>query len=236
MGFHSYLQKIGVPFSNPVARGINTKIFSTIKGQAEDATRKLAKERGSCPDAKNAGIERRNIYLLAIAPNASSSIICGNTSPSIEPIRANAYTHKTMSGSFLVKNPYLETKLKSIGKNTKEVWKSIILNKGSVQHLDFLDSWDKDVFKTAMEIDQKWLVQHASDRQPFICQAQSLNLFFTPDSSVKYLHDVHVMAWKSGLKTLYYCRSESIGKVESISEQIERKEVKEDSTCLGCEG
>lgn len=237
MGFHSYLQQKNVPFDNPIARGINTKIFSHIKHNAEEATLKLAEERGSCPDAQNAGITRRNIYLIAIAPNASSSIICGNTSPSIEPLRANAYVHKTMSGSFLVKNPYLEKRLKSLGKNTKEVWKSIIINKGSIKHLDFLESWDKDVFKTAMEIDQNWLVQHASDRQPYICQAQSLNLFFSPNASVKYLHDVHYKAWKSGIKTLYYCRSESIGSVESISEQIERKEVKaKDTECLGCEG
>jgi ribonucleoside-diphosphate reductase alpha chain len=185
---------------------------------------------------------------MAIAPNASSSIIMGNTSPSIEPLRANAYRQDTLSGSSLNKNKWLERLLRSkllTDDEIQEIWSSIIANDGSVQHLDFLDEWEKDVFKTSMEIDQRWVVQHAADRQQYIDQAQSLNLFFRPDVNVKYLHAVHFQAWKQGLKTLYYCRSEKLAKADKVSRKIERQVIQEidlkalaqdDSVCLACEG
>jgi ribonucleoside-diphosphate reductase alpha chain len=184
---------------------------------------------------------------MAIAPNASSSIIMGNTSPSIEPYRANAYRQDTLSGSSLNKNKWLDKIIKNIVKNDEEyqsIWSSIIANDGSVQHLDILDDWTKDVFKTSMEIDQRWLVNHAADRQEYIDQAQSLNLFFRPDVNIKYLHAVHFQAWKQGLKTLYYCRSEKIGKADKVAKRIEREAIKEldmkalieGDTCLACEG
>lgn len=178
----------------------------------------------------------RNTHLLAIAPNASSSIICGETSPSIEPFRANFYTHKTESGSFSVKNKHLEKLLDSLGKNTQEVWSSIIANGGSVQHLDFLDEFQKDVFKTALEIDQRWIVDHAGDRQKFICQSQSVNLFFPANIDIPTLHHVHLRAWKKGLKSLYYLRSESLKRAEIVSTKIERNKLNDYETCLSCEG
>lgn len=235
MGFHSYLQKNNIPFEGPLASGINRKLFSHIHEKAIAATQKLAEERGSCPDAL--GEKRRNMHVIAVAPNASSSIICGGTSPSIEPIRANAYTHKTLSGSFLVKNKFLEALLEQYNQNTEEVWTSIITNKGSVQHLDFLSEWEKDVYKTAIEIDQKWIVEHAGVRQQYICQSQSVNLFFTPETDIEYLNDVHILAWKKGLKTLYYLRSESISKPRSITEKVERV-IRKDSEeeCWSCQG
>ena len=188
-------------------------------------------------------------HLTAIAPNASSSIIMGNTSPSIEPYRANAYRQDTLSGSHLTKNKWLDKIIKEkCEENSKldysEVWSSIIANDGSVQHLEFLDEWTRDVFKTSMEIDQRWLIQHAADRQVYIDQAQSVNLFFRPDSHIRYLHAVHFQAWKQGLKTLYYCRSEKIGKADKVSKKIERKVIEEidmkalasEDVCLACEG
>ena len=187
---------------------------------------------------------------MAIAPNASSSIIMGNTSPSIEPFRANAYRQDTLSGAFLNKNKYLVELIKNkietgaTKQAEDEIWSSVISNDGSVQHLNFLDAWEKDVFKTSMEIDQRWVIEHAATRQEFIDQAQSLNLFFRPDSNIKYLHAIHYMAWKQGLKTLYYCRSEKLGKADKVSNKIERQIIKEldmtalvnDDTCLACEG
>jgi ribonucleoside-diphosphate reductase alpha chain len=195
------------------------------------------------------GTGRRFSHTSAIAPNASSSIIMGNTSPSVEPFRANAYRQDTLSGSSLNKNKYLDVILRKESEKHKEgwyeeTWSSIIANDGSVQHLDFLDEWTKDVFKTSMEIDQRWLVQHAADRQQYIDQAQSINLFFRPDVNVKYLHAVHFQAWKTGLKTLYYCRSEKIGKADKVSKRIERQVIEEidlkalidGDNCLACEG
>ena len=187
---------------------------------------------------------------MAIAPNASSSIIMGNTSPSIEPFRANAYRQDTLSGAYLNKNKYLVDLIKGkieAGKTKQtedEVWSSIISNDGSVQHLTFLDEWEKDTFKTAMEIDQRWVIEHASTRQEYIDQAQSLNLFFRPDSNIKYLHAIHYLAWKQGLKTLYYCRSEKLGKADKVSTRIERQIIKEldltamveEDVCIACEG
>ena len=200
MGFHAYLQRHNIPFESPMAKGKNMQMFGRIKSEAERATRQLAEERGPCPDGKDYGV--RNAHLLAIAPNASSSIICGNTSPSIEPYRANAFTQKTKTGSSLLKNEYLENILQDLGEDTDEVWKSIVTNNGSVQHLDFLDDWTKDVFKTAVEIDQRWVIDLAGDRQDYICQSQSLNVFFPADVSKQELHATHMMAWKRWSKNL----------------------------------
>lgn len=198
---------------------------------------------------KSEGCGNRFSHMMAIAPNASSSILMGNTSPSIEPYRANAYRQDTLSGSHLNKNRYLDAIIRKESEAHKdgwydETWSSIIANDGSVQHLDWMDEWTKDVFKTSMEIDQRWVIQHAADRQQFIDQAQSLNLFFRPDVNVKYLHAVHFMAWKQGLKTLYYCRSEKLAKADKVSKSIERKVIEEldmkalasEEVCLACEG
>ena len=237
MGFHAYLQRHNIPFESPMAKGRNMQMFSRIKSEADRATRQLAEERGPCPDGKDYGV--RNAHLLAIAPNASSSIICGNTSPSIEPYRANAFTQKTKTGSSLLKNEYLENILQDLGEDTDEVWKSIVTNSGSVQHLDFLDDWTKDVFKTAVELDQRWVIEFAADRQEHICQSQSLNVFFPADVSKQELHAIHMMAWKRGVKTLYYLRSEAIKRAETVSDEVLRQRIFEsidDDGCLACEG
>jgi ribonucleoside-diphosphate reductase alpha chain len=247
LGWHAYLQKNNLPWESAMAVGANHKIFGKIRKELDNANLELGKERGEAPDA--AGTGRRFSHMLAIAPNASSSIIMGNTSPSVEPLRANAYRQDTLSGSMLNKNKWLDAIINEEAKTRKEdwyneVWSSIIANDGSVQHLDWLSDWNKDVFKTSMEIDQRWVIQHAADRQQYIDQAQSINLFFRPDSNIKYLHAVHFMAWKQGLKTLYYCRSEKIGKADKVSKKIEREVIKEldmkaiieGDTCLACEG
>ena len=237
MGFHAYLQRHNIPFESAMAKSRNMQMFSRIKSEADRATRQLAEERGPCPDGQNYGV--RNAHLLAIAPNASSSIICGNTSPSIEPYRANAFTQKTKTGSSLLKNEYLENILQDLGEDTDEVWKSIVTSNGSVQHLDFLDDWTKDVFKTAVELDQRWVIEMAADRQEHICQSQSLNVFFPADVSKQELHAVHMMAWKRGVKTLYYLRSEAIKRAETVSDEVLRQRIFEsidDDGCLACEG
>ena len=237
MGFHAYLQRHNIPFESPMAKGRNLQMFTRIKGEAVRATENLAMERGACPDDINGRV--RNAHLLAIAPNASSSIICGNTSPSIEPYRANAFTQKTKSGSSLLKNEYLEAVLQDLEQDTEEVWKSIITNSGSVQHLDFLDEWTKDVFKTAVEIDQRWVVEMAADRQEYICQSQSLNVFFPSNVSKQELHAIHMMAWKRGVKTLYYLRSEAFKRAENVSDEALRELIFEsidEEGCLACEG
>jgi len=237
MGFHAYLQRHNIPFESVLAKGANNRMFTRIKKEAVRATRQLADERGECPDGIGFGV--RNAHLLAVAPNASSSIICGNTSPSIEPYRANAFTQKTKSGSSLLKNEYLEHALDEIDQNTDEVWKSIITNRGSVQHLDFLDDYTKDVFKTAVEIDQKWIIEFAGDRQKHICQSQSLNVFFPADVSKQELHAIHMMAWKQKVKTLYYLRSEAMKRAETISDEALRQymfDSIDEGACLACEG
>jgi ribonucleoside-diphosphate reductase alpha chain len=239
MGFHAYLQQHNIPFESAMAKAFNLRAFGLIKEKAEAATRQLATERGECPDGKWWGAGVRNAHLLAIAPNASSSIICGNTSPSIEPYRANAFTQKTKTGSALLKNRHLEKILEEKGINDEETWKSIIIRNGSVQHLEGLDQWTKDVFKTAVEIDQRWVVEHAADRQEFICQSQSVNIFFPADVSKQELHNVHMMAWARKLKTLYYLRSEAIKRAEIVSDQKLREFVfdyDDDEACLACEG
>jgi ribonucleoside-diphosphate reductase alpha chain len=247
LGYHAYLQRSNIAFESAIAKSRNMQIFKKIRTGLDRANLDLGKERGEAPDAKGTG--KRFSHVMAIAPNASSSIIMGNTSPSIEPYRANAYRQDTLSGSSLNKNKYLDAIIRKEAESHKEgwyeeVWSSIIANDGSVQHLEFLDEWTKDVFKTSMEIDQRWIVEHAADRQSYIDQAQSVNLFFRPDVNVKYLHAVHFLAWKSGLKTLYYCRSEKIGKADKVSKKIEREVIKEldmkaiveGEACLACEG
>jgi ribonucleoside-diphosphate reductase alpha chain len=237
MGFHAYLQRHLIPFESALAKGRNMAMFKHIKTRAEEASRQLAVERGEAPDMVGTGL--RNAHLLAIAPNASSSIICGNTSPSIEPYRANAYTQKTKSGSSLQKNEYLEALLQDLDMDNDEVWKSIVLNGGSVQHLEFLDDWTKDVFKTAVEIDQRWVVDLAADRQNYICQSQSLNLFYPANVSKQELHVSHMMAWKKKVKTLYYLRSEAYRRAEKVSEETLRQMVVDsidENACLACEG
>ena len=239
MGFHAYLQKRGIPFESAMAKSFNLRAFSHIKTEASRATRELAEERGECPDSKWAGGGVRNAHLLAVAPNASSSIICGNTSPSIEPYRANAFTQKTKTGSALLKNPFLEKLLEEKGENTEEVWKTIITNNGSVQHLECLTDYEKDTFKTAVELDQRWVVEHAADRQEHICQAQSVNMFFPADVSKQELHNVHLMAWTRKLKTLYYLRSEALKRAEVVSDEKLREYIfdfDDEEGCLACEG
>jgi ribonucleoside-diphosphate reductase alpha chain len=254
LGFHAYLQKKNVAWESAVAKSVNNKIFKHIRDGLNEANKLLGKERGEAPDAIGTGL--RFSHLMAIAPNASSSIIMGNTSPSVEPYRANAYRQDTLSGSFLNKNRWLDVVIKNYlsadgtpltpkgEEEYADIWSSIIANDGSVQHLTWMDEHTKEVFKTSMEIDQRWVIEHAADRQQYIDQAQSLNLFFRPDVNIKYLHAIHFMAWKKGLKTLYYCRSEKIGKADKVSKKVERKVIEElDMTqiaqgndCIACEG
>jgi ribonucleoside-diphosphate reductase alpha chain len=247
LGWHALLQKKHIPWESSMAVGLNKTIFAGIRKKLDEANKKLGAERGEAPDAIGTG--NRFSHLMAIAPNASSSILMGNTSPSIEPYRANAYRQDTLSGSHLNKNKYLDVVIQKEAEKhnegwSDEVWRSIIANDGSVQHLDWMDDWTKDVFKTSMEIDQRWVVQHAADRQEYIDQAQSLNVFFRPDSHIKYIHAVHFMAWKSKLKTMYYCRSDKIAKADKVAKKIEREVIKEinlhdlaqGNECLACEG
>jgi len=234
MGFHAYLQKNMIPFESIFASTINDEMFFHIKSQAQKTTEQLAVERGACPDDDSCSV--RNAHLLAIAPNASSSIICGNTSPSIEPFRANAFTQKTKSGSFLQKNKFLEKLLDEYTSNDDSTWKSIVTNKGSVQHLDILTDEEKEVFKTAVEINQAWVVEHAAARQEYICQSQSVNLFFPPDVNKGDLHNVHMLAWAKNMKTLYYLRSEAISRADNVSNKIKREIIFEQQDCLSCEG
>jgi len=246
LGFHAYLQRNGIAFEGVMAKVANNRIFKTIREGLDKANIELGKERGEAPDAVGTG--NRFSHLMAIAPNASSSIIMGNTSPSIEPYRANAYRQDTLSGSFLNKNKWLDQilKVKTYGseQDYADAWSSIIANDGSCQHLDILSDAERDTFKTSMEIDQRWVIDLAADRQAYIDQAQSLNLFFRPDAHIKYIHAIHFMAWKKGLKTLYYCRSEKIGKADKVSKKIQREIIKEiDMTqiaqgndCIACEG
>ena len=248
LGFHAFLQKNGIPWESSLAVGKNKAMFADVRGKLDVVNKQLGSERGEAPDAEGTG--NRFSHLMAIAPNASSSILMGNTSPSIEPYRANAYRQDTLSGSHLNKNRFLDIVIKEEATKHNEdwyndVWRSIIANDGSVQHLDWMDDWNKDVFKTSMEIDQRWVIQHAADRQVHIDQAQSLNVFFRPDSHIKYIHAVHFMAWKEKLKTMYYCRSDKIAKADKVAKRIEREVMKEidltamtgdESVCLACEG
>ncbi len=210
MGFHSFLQAQNVPFESALAKSWNMRLFKHLRRGCDAASRVLAEERGACPDAAERGVMERFSHKIAIAPTASISIICGGTSAGIEPIPANIYTHKTLSGSFAVKNPYLERLLETKGQNTDSVWNSILENEGSVQHLDFLSQDDKDVYKTAFELDQRWVIELAADRTPEICQSQSVNLFLPGDVDKWDLHMLHWTAWERGMKSLYYLRSKSV--------------------------
>jgi len=210
MGFHSMLQSKGIPFESAMAKSFNNRLFRHIRSGADVASVKLADERGACPDAAEAGVRARFSHKMAVAPTASISIICGGASAGIEPIPANIYTHKTLSGSFTVKNRMLEELLESKGLNTDEVWGTILENEGSVQFMDELDEHEKATFKTAFEIDQRWVIEHAADRAPHICQAQSLNIFLPGDIDKWDLHMLHWQAWEKGVKSLYYCRSKSV--------------------------
>ena len=247
LGFHAYLQRNAIIWESALATSANIRIFKHIKEKLDEANIQLGSERGEAPDAK--GTSRRFSHVTAVAPNASSSILMGNTSPSVEPYRANAYRQDTISGSHLNKNKWLDKIIKEKCEDNatidyNEIWSSIIANDGSVQHLEFLEESTREVFKTGMEIDQRWVVDHAAHRQNFIDQAQSINLFFRPDVNIKYLHAVHFMAWKQGLKTLYYCRSEKLAKADKVSKKIERHIIQEldlkalastEEGCLACE-
>ena len=235
MGFHSLLQSKGIPFESAIAKAFNNKIFKLIKEKAVDSTRKLAKKRGVYLDGIGKSLNR-NSHLLAIAPNANSSIIL-DTSPSIEPWKSNAFTYRTRAGTFLHKNKYLEELLVKKDMNTQEIWQSIILNEGSVQHLDFLTDFEKSIYKTAFELDQNWIIEHAATRQPYICQGQSINLFFPEGTERAYVNAIHINAWKKKLKGLYYLRT-SAGKVgEKVSQKVERKTLKDyDEECVACQG
>lgn len=217
MGFHSLLQKNNVPFESALAKAWNRNIFAHIQKKADEASEVLALERGACPDAEEYGFKTRFSCKTAVAPTASISIICGGASPGIEPIAANSYTHKTLSGSFNVRNPYLAKVLEKYDRDDEETWTSITVNEGSVQHLDFLSQDEKDVFKTSFELDQIWVVDLAADRAPFIDQAQSVNLFLPANIHKRDLHQLHFQAWKRGLKSLYYCRSKSLQRAEVVA-------------------
>ena len=224
MGYHSFLQSQKVPFESVIAKVWNMKMFKHIRAQANAASRTLAEERGACPDAAEYGIMERFSNKMAIAPTASISIIAGNSSPGIEPIAANVFLQKTLSGSFTVRNRHLQKLLEEKGQDTDEVWSSITLNKGSVQNLDFLSEQEKAVYKTAFELDQRWVIEHAADRAPFICQSQSVNVFLPANVHKRDLHQIHMMAWKKGVKSLYYCRSLSIQRADNVSEKAVRPE------------
>ena len=245
MGFHSFLQKKGIPFESPLAKSWNIKFFKHLKKEADQASLVLAVEKGACPDAKEKNVKARFSHKLAIAPTASISIICGGTSACIEPIPANIYTHKTLSGSFTVKNKYLEKLLEAKSINNKETWQSIIENDGSVSHIAQLNQEEKALFRTAFEIDQRWIVEMAADRTPFICQGQSINLYLSADVDKWDLMMLHWKSWELGIKSLYYCRSKSIqrasyaGVEADNTKQWPSKEINKDKTdydeCLSCQ-
>jgi len=241
MGFHSFLQAQNVPFESALAKSWNMRLFKHVRREADKASRVLAEERGPCPDAADKGVMERFSHKLAIAPTASISIICGGTSAGIEPIPANIYTHKTLSGSFAVKNPYLEKVLEAKGANTDEIWSSILENEGSVSHLDCLSTDEKDIFKTAFELDQRWIIELAADRTSEICQSQSLNVFLPGDVDKWDLHMLHYSAWERGVKSLYYLRSKSVQRASFAGsetlEAVERMEhPKTDyEECLACQ-
>ena len=219
MGFHSFLQALNVPWESVVAKVWNKRIFRHIRSGADAASYVLAEERGACPDAAEYGVMERFSHKMSLAPTASISIIAGNASPGIEPIAANVFLQKTLSGSFTVRNRHLQKLLAEKGMDNDEVWSSITLTQGSVQHLDFLSADEKAVYKTAFELDQRWIIEHAADRAPFICQSQSVNVFLPANVHKRDLHQIHFMAWKKGVKSLYYCRSLSIARADNVSEK-----------------
>ena len=244
LGFHAYLQKNNMPIDGVMAKLTNKDIFAHINKECARADNILVLKRGACPDASEFGIQRRFSHHMAIAPNASSSLIMGNTSPSVEPYRANVFRQDTLSGAFVYRNRFLSERLAGLGMDDDDTWASIIANDGSVQHLGIPEDV-KEVFKTAMEIDQRWLVELAADRQKYIDQGQSVNLFFQPNTTIAYLHAVHFMAWKMGLKSLYYLRSDKVRKADKVGAQVKRQRIEETidmtaivngETCLACEG
>jgi ribonucleoside-diphosphate reductase alpha chain len=246
MGLHSFLQKNSIPLESVMSKVWNNKIFKHIQTKVDLASKKLSEERGPCPDAEEYGFAERFSNKTAIAPTASISIICGGASPGVEPVAANSYTHKTLSGSYSVKNKYLKEVLEKYGKNDEITWSTITTNQGSVEHLDFLTRNEKDVFKTAFELDQKWIVELGADRTPYISQAQSINIFLPADVHKKDLHQIHFQAWKKGLKSLYYCRSKSIQRAENVNNNLstnastnasknESNESKDYEECLSCQ-
>ena len=241
MGFHSFLQSKGIPMESAMAKSWNLRIFKKIRRESDAASYILAEERGPCPDAAEKGMKARFSHKIAIAPTASISIICGGTSACVEPIPANVYTHKTLSGAFSVRNPYLQELLAAKGADTPETWASIVEQEGSVQHLDCLSDEEKSVYRTAFEIDQRWIIELAADRTPFICQSQSLNLFLPADIDKWDLHMLHWTAWERGIKSLYYCRSKSISRA-GFAGQLEKKGAKVTAVqktdyeeCLACQ-
>jgi len=242
MGFHSFLQKNSVPLESVMSKSWNNKIFKHIQASVDKASKKLAEERGSCPDAEEYGFKERFSNKTAIAPTASISIICGGASPGVEPVAANSYTHKTLSGSYNVRNKYLKEILEKYGKNDEETWSTITTNQGSVSHLDFLTDHEKDVFKTAFELNQKWIIELGADRTSYVSQAQSINIFLPADVHKKELHQIHFQAWKKGLKSLYYCRSKSIQRAENVNNGLstaatikESKKEQDYEECLSCQ-
>ena len=244
MGFHSFLQKNSIPLESVMSKVWNNKIFKHIQTEVDQASKQLAEERGSCPDAKEYGFKERFSNKTAIAPTASISIICGGASPGVEPIAANSYTHKTLSGSYNVRNKYLQKILEEHKKNDDKTWSSITTNQGSVMHLDFLSDHEKDVFKTAFELNQEWIIELGAERTPYISQAQSINIFLPADVHKKKLHQIHFQAWKKGLKSLYYCRSKSIQRAENVNNGLSINKIENVSSqnqdqdndeCLACQ-
>lgn len=233
MGWHGYLQQNNIPWESVSAKFANQRIFADILAQADSASRRLAQEKGEAPDMRGTG--RRNAHLLAVAPNANSSIICG-CSASVEPIKSNAYTHRTRAGAHLIKNPNLEELLESKGLNNDETWKGIVMSNGSVRDVGFLTDEEKAVFKTAYEIDQGWVVEHAADRQNYVCQAQSVNLFFPAGSPRSYVNSVHLRAWKQKLKSLYYLRSDAGIEADKVGLSVERVALQDAEECVSCHG
>ena len=236
MGFHGYLQSKGIAWESWQAASENYQIFKTIKEQSLNATKQLAKERCECPDGIGTGV--RNMHLLAIAPNANSSIICG-CSASIEPRISNCYVHRTRAGSHTIRNPYLEEVLETHGQNTKKIWQSILENEGSVQHLEFLSEAERDTFKTAFELDQNWVVEHSAKRQDFICQGQSVNVFFPSGTDKAIVNQVHLKAWKEKLKGLYYLRTTAGVTAEKVGTKVDRDALKafeDEEVCVSCQG
>ena len=242
MGLHSFLQKNSIPLESVMSKVWNSKIFKHIQTHVDKSSKKLADERGACPDAEEYGFKERFSNKTAIAPTASISIICGGSSPGVEPVAANSYTHKTLSGSYNVRNKYLKKVLEKYNKNDDETWSTITTNQGSVEHLDFLTQNEKDVFKTAFEIDQKWIIELGAERTPYVSQAQSINIFLPADVHKKELHQIHFQAWKKGLKSLYYCRSKSIQRAENVNNGLstaatitKTKEDQDSEECLSCQ-
>src|ERR1700712_4422363 len=232
MGFHTFLQANKIPFESVIAKVWNKRMFQHLRSQADAASRMLAEERGACPDAAEYGVQERFSHKTPTPPPASIPIIAGNASPGIEPIAANVFLQKTLSGSFTVRNRHLQKLLEAKGQDTDAVWSSITTTKGSVQHLDFLTDDEKAVYKTAFELDQRWIIEHAADRAPFICQSQSVNVFLPADIHKRDLHQIHMLAWKRGLKSLYYCRSLSIQRADTVSEMLNKVEVLEKEAVL----